>query len=343
MIHPGSFDTRMPSNVNDTDLNPLSFTEISDRIGCTEMTFNLITHEASLFARHNVLPDHDAGSEDETAKWYRTRALTAEFQERLQAKYMVHCDTSVPLYWVCNTIATLIGAKMQLLLQYPLQGHRIVPECEKNKEANMTLAINIMEKTNEVEADEHAAQFRWFLKPYVQWHALAVVLAELCVQFEGPLVERAWSVVKVMFDRLGDRITDSKKGTLWQPLKKLLTKAQAAKARYDQQRESQAAKSTIPTFPSGQIDLAPLNFDGMPPITQDSSMVPKQEPNGLGFNSSFDMVSGMDFVPTMDTMDLEGWDDFLKSTMAVDDPSLAQENGDLQWSVPFSMMGSVLP
>ena len=357
MIVPGSFDTRMPSNVDDADLNPLSFTEIPDRIGCTEMTFSLITHESAMFARHNVLPNHVTGSEDDIVKWYRTRGLTEEFQARLEAKYLVHCNTTVPLNWVCKTVAKLIGAKLQLLLQYPLQGHRTVPESEKNKEANMTLAVDIMEKTNEIEGDEHAAQFRWFLNAYVQWHPLAVVLAELCVRFEGALVERAWDVVHAMFDRLGDRIADSKKGTLWQPLRKLLTKAEAAKARYDKQRrQNQGANNTTTSnfapgqqVDVGQVDLGPLNLENMPPpVSQQPLMtMPKQEPCDLGYSAPFDLAPpGMDFVPSMDAMDpmdLEGWDDFLKSTMGVDDPSLAQDGGDLQWSVPFSMMGSVLP
>lgn len=349
MIVPGSFDTRMPSNVDDADLNPLSFTEIPDRIGCTEMTFSLITHESAMFARHNVLPNHVDGSEDEISKWYRMRAITEEFQARLQAKYLLHCDTTIPFHWVCKTVVKLIGEKLQLLLQYPLQGHRTVPESEKNKEANMILAVDIMEKTNEIERDAHAAQFRWFLCAYVQWHPLAVVLAELCVRFEGPLVERAWDVVHAMFDRLGDRIADSKKGTLWQPLRKLLTKAEAAKARYVKQRQSQAVNPSASSFARGQpvgmgqVDLGPLQLGGVPPISQPPMTMPKQEPSDVGYNPSFNLAPGMDYVPSMDPMDLEGWDDFLKSTMGMDDPSLAQENGDLQWSVPFSMMGSVLP
>lgn len=189
LIVPDSFDTKMPANVDDADVNPLSFQAIPDRSGCTEMTFTLITHEATVFARQNCLPNHASRSDDETTEWYRIKAVTKEFQERLYSRYLVHCNTSVPLYWVCKTVAGLVGAKLELLLQYPLSGHRTVPEGEKNREANITLAVEIMEKTNAIETDEHSANYKWFLTTYVQWHPLAVVLAELCVQFEAP----SWS------------------------------------------------------------------------------------------------------------------------------------------------------
>lgn len=344
LIVPGSFDTKMPSNVNDADFGPLSSGEISDRLGCTEMTFNLITNEASVFARIWALPAYNPEiSQDSTTGWYEFKAQAEKLCETLQRKYLAHCDTSIPLHWVCNTVATLIGYKLQLLLQYPLQGRGLVPKNERNKEKSMDLAISLLEKTEAIDTTELAAQYKWFLKTYVQWHPLAVVLAELCVEPGGPFVDRAWAVVNRMMSRLGDRIVDSKKGTLWRPLKKLFAKAQAAKVRYDKMHSNRSQNPETPTMALGLGDISSLKLEDAPMPTyqlRDPFVMPSEDVAGL--NYAYGGLPEMDFSTDASPMDLEGWDEFLKSTATLDDPNAGQINGEVGWSIPFSM-GSVLP
>jgi len=362
MIVPDSFDTKIPYNVNDADIGPLSFSEIYDRVGCTEMTFNLITLEASVFARVFALPDHNVGSQEEgIADWYRRKAQAEELRKLLHDKYLVHCDTSVPLYWVCKTVATVIGLKMQLHLQYPMQGRRLVPESERDRTANMKLAVEMLEHTEAVEHHGHAAHFRWFIKTYVQWHPLAVVLAELCVEPGGPYVDRAWAAIDTMMERLGDRIADSRKGTLWRPLKKLHVKAQAARARHERMHPEQAPQprqeqlqQDIPRSSTGLSDISTLKLEDAPPPPPPSCAAPRdplsmptttQDMAGLEYSTAYGALPSMDFAPDVDPMDLEGWDEFLRSTATWDDGSAAgmmQGTGGLPWSMPFSM-GSVLP
>ena len=346
MIVPGSFDTKLPSNVNDADIGPLSFAEISDRVGCTEMTFNLITNEASVFARQWALPDHNQDAQDAHKNWYRIKAVTEELRQRLETKYMVHCDTSVPLYWVCKTVASLICLKLELLLQYPLQGRRLVPEVERNREASLKLAIALLVKTEAIDTDEHAAHFAWFLRTYVQWHPLAVVLAELCVDPGGPHVDQAWAAVNKMMDRVGDRIADSKKGTLWRPLKKLFAKAHAARTEYDKLHAERFPRAETLPAPTGLDNMGSLKLEDLPTpaLSQDSvnMAMPMQDAAGLDYSTSFGAPPEMEFATNVDPMDLEGWDEFLKSTVTWDDPSMVQANNDLAWSMPFTM-GSLLP
>lgn len=69
------------------------------------------------------------------------------------------------------------------------------------------------------EAD-HRARVAWN-----QWHSLAVATAELCSQTEGPLVDRAWSVVDEAFQVYSETVADTKTGMLWRPIQKLMKKA----------------------------------------------------------------------------------------------------------------------
>jgi hypothetical protein len=81
---------------------------------------------------------------------------------------------------------------------------------------------------NMFENDPKSVQFKWVGRTWVQWHPLAVVLAELCVQTKGPLVDRAWAAVESVWNIFGERVADSTDGILWKPLKRLLKKARAA-------------------------------------------------------------------------------------------------------------------
>lgn len=359
MIVPSTFDTRMPCNANDADFGPLSHAEIQDRVGCTEMTFNLITNEASQFARVWAMPEHLAPDEhDLHTTWYRTQAATDELRERLESKYLVHCDPSIPLHWVCKTVGTLIGKKLSLLQQYPLQGRRVVPEAERDREASMLLAIELLESTEYVRNDPRSAPFRWFLRAYVQWHPLAVVLAELCVEPRGPHVERAWTAADFVMTRLGDRIAHNQQGSLWRPLKKMYAKAQAVKAHHQNKplerlypERSQPMDNCVPSIEMNGIrslnlgDLSlphPQNPISMPMQDSSTLAMPDRNTNNPDFVSAYGVLPNVDWSSPVDAMDMESWDEFLKSTPNWNDPSMMQGDGDLSWSMPYAM-GSVIP
>ena len=77
------------------------------------------------------------------------------------------------------------------------------------------LSVEIMEKSRLMLSHPATASFKWLSGSYVQWHPLGVTLAELCVQNEGPLVERAWQCVEEFYGFVESNIADSSKGMLW--------------------------------------------------------------------------------------------------------------------------------
>ena len=105
------FDTRMPLNINDDDINPDTKETPEERLGCTEMTFDLIRYEISVCARRLTYVPHGMGM-----CRYKSLASSLEGKERvveelrvlLESKYLKHCDMSVPLYWVTATVSRLV-------------------------------------------------------------------------------------------------------------------------------------------------------------------------------------------------------------------------------------------
>lgn len=89
----------------------------------------------------------------------------------------------------------------------------------------------------------------WLFRTYVQWHAIAFLLSELCVRTKGEAVDRAWRALEVTAGRwwfpLGDsNYRKGKQGCLWKPLRKLMAKARAARDReLKLEQASQALKN----------------------------------------------------------------------------------------------------
>ena len=327
-----TFDTKMASNINDADLNPLGIIQPREREGCTEMTFCLITHEASTFFR-------DAGlgtgfSNDIPSTMEQKKAMAKEFRQRLESKYLVHCDTSVPIFWVCKRVAMLIGLKTELLCEYPLHASGAPPNAPRNKVENLQRATEILEATHEAEHNPMTAPFRWFMKTYPQWHPLAVALAELCSQFEGPLVERAWVIVKIVFDTLSNRIADTKRGSLWRPIKKLLTRAQAARSQHFNKQQQQ----TLPAAPAAFCDFASLDLKD----TQIDNNIPvhKQENLDYDFSVPPDLLPNISLDQSVDPMNWEGWEDFLQNANTWDSPDSG--NAGVEWQTDLGM-GAMFP
>lgn len=89
--------------------------------------------------------------------------------------------------------------------------------------------------TEAIEASENfhnggRSIYDWNSVRYVPWHALAVLLSELCQpqpQYDKQLLERAWTAGKSSFDRMAGQIAEGSRGPLWTPMKKLRKTAEA--------------------------------------------------------------------------------------------------------------------
>lgn len=155
-------------------------------------------------------------------------------------------------------------------------------------------------------SEEYEERFQWWKDGYVQWHALSVALAELCVQTEGVLVDRAWATVDRVLPLLSHKVADSKKGALWKPIRKLLRKARERRAEAQLRRlRINKGESAVP--PS-QTERPSKNTEMpySPPISQDTYLQVEKRmtegqrrvaaatevgPTGIPFNTDFSDMS----------------------------------------------------
>ncbi|KAL8695544.1 MAG: hypothetical protein Q9224_003367, partial [Gallowayella concinna] len=234
MITENSYNTLMPSNVNDEDIDPEKTLSIVGREGYTEMTFCLICHEVSVTIRqlNYVPPGLSFGSSTgDLPDREEKERLVNECHERLENKYLRYCDTSVPLSWVTSMVTRMIMARMWLIVHKPLQRQEgeMSPHDSNDEMKILSMATEVIEYAHVLETEPHAGKWRWFLGTWHQWYALAMTLAELCKHPHGPAADRAWQAVDRVFDPWANKVADSRTGGLWRPIKKLRNTARNAR------------------------------------------------------------------------------------------------------------------
>jgi hypothetical protein len=194
---------------------------------------------------------------------------------------------------------------------------------------------------NLYENNPKSLDFKWVGRTWVQWHPLAVVLAELCVQTEGPLVDRAWAAVESVWNTYGERVADTTGGMLWKPLKRLLKKAQAAYQEAATKREVQsgdiAAKDVARTLPDPMSDLTQMAINDYNQSPLLGSHTP-QMLTGDGFETSYNTVPiSENTINTADDygnqINWAGWEGFLIDSEV---PYSTEENAFEAWPLTFN-------
>ena len=115
-----SFDTKLPLNINDEDIWPGMTEPPKEHEGCTEMTFDLIRYEVGNTARFltytppGVVLVSKRGHENTSIE--DKERLIEKLGQYLEAKYLRHCDMSIPLQWVAANVARLVGTSDLIVL-----------------------------------------------------------------------------------------------------------------------------------------------------------------------------------------------------------------------------------
>lgn len=243
-----SFSTKLPLHINDEDLHVDSREEVQERQGFTDMTFCLICHEVmDTIGQLNYVPVKEFCQPQSVSqkKWPQRIDKIINVQRHIEDRYLRHLNLALPLHWAARRVADIITAIGWLVVYRPLQ------QCPNDGASSqladpgiLGLSVDVLERAHQLVTDPAASGFRWLSQTYVQWHALAVTIAELCVKTEGPMVERAWAVLMPVFRLTSENVADSNEGMLWRPIKKLMNRAQRLRQEY---LESLSAKAEVST------------------------------------------------------------------------------------------------
>ena len=327
IITADSFTTMLPLNVNDEDLHVNTWEEVEERQGFTDMTFCLIclelteTHRQLNFVPVKQLDQPQKRSQEE---WTQRANAVTNVQRHLEEKYLSHFNLAHPFHFATRLVADNITAIMWLIVYRPLQ-QRLdnSPSSQRPDPGILGLAVEVLERDHQMTNDPAASGFRWLSQTYVQWHALAVTFAELCVKTEGPMVERAWAIVMPVFREASEHVADSNEGMLWRPIKKLMNRAQGLRQEYLQSRSAKPdfLASMADCSVSDQGKYGPDIGNAMLDIVQSApqAMTPVTPP-----------TDGLEFTPSIPGLAPYDWDSWLAATsMTIEESTRSQYNDDV--------------
>lgn len=298
----GTFDTPFPLNIDDEDLKFGQVNELQERQGITSMTHCLVTFELSKTLREvmYVPPSISKRSSEELDHDGDQKiALIHRTQKHIEQTYLQADDPSGRFLLVARKTVDLCVGLMWLVACRPL---RRLPSSNRTSKAErmhiFDMSIKVLELS--IELDD-VPIMKWLSATYVQWHALAVALTELCVLPDSAHTRRAWSAVDTLFERSSDRVADSMNGLLWRPIRKLMAKAQ-------NNRRSVTAVSRPASTTTGKTHAASV-ITGIP--LQVLPEVPLQPSLGQEVISYDDFASDFDPRITLEShSSAEGWQDW---------------------------------
>lgn len=359
MVREEDFNTIGPTNIDDAAFHPATNVPLSQLArgegSPTDVTFSRCTYACSCLYLHIHGPRSDfpkpsaalppppsQASEDDVIQ--RIKALEAQFITPALAHPM-HFPSAM-----AAAVVRLTSLIFWLTIQYPFRVRQPTLKPRVSREHMLQTAVAIMELQafgpSMVSPEEYDERFNWWKDGYVQWHALSVALAELCVQTEGVLVERAWATVDRVLPLLSHKVADSKKGALWRPIRKLLRKARERRAeaqlrrmRINEDRGGGDASPAQTTRPAKTTDMPvspPLSFNQgvasdrakdtvvvLPPL----AAATQAGPTGIPFSADFSDVSS---TPTAVMVGAQ--DDTLSPPPAI------YQNALHQWTIDFDDM-----
>lgn len=220
---------RPPLNVDDSAMS-LAFSRsvFVEQPGLTDMSFSCMTHEGLIcWRRLTHVPTNSEGQPVKIRQdWTNRSKIVIDWEQRMNERYLKHCDTTQPFQRFMKIVGQDMIVSMRLLERRPM--HRLFragppPADDFNV---LEVATDVVEASILKFTDPSLAPWSWFA--WVKWYILAVVLAELCGNGNGALIDRAWRVAEEAFAKFSDLVIDD---ILWRSVERLMRKARSTRDR----------------------------------------------------------------------------------------------------------------
>jgi hypothetical protein len=215
-IASGSFDTKIPLNINDADIDAETKEVPRERDGITDMSFARVMAKLCVIMRQ-VVPT--ASLEDKSR-------LLDDIYKTVEKDYLQYTNESGNVvYWVAVCIARLTKAKMTLIVFLPVQfsseGQNLSEEIRVKL---LVSAIEVAEYNHSLNAEPACRQWRWMYQTYTHWHAIVYLLLDIIRRPWSPIIERAWVALHSSW-LIPAQTSRHKSLRIWVPLHKLMSKA----------------------------------------------------------------------------------------------------------------------
>lgn len=223
-ISQDSFDTKMPLNINDSDIGPDTKDTPVEREGVTDMSLALAMCELALVSMQlmSSRPQSNGPSLDEQAhllEHHRTKLENGYF------KYSIDPDDIIN--WVGVVVTRLVLSKLTLLVYLPsLFASPSDRFSQDVRDKLLIAAIEVAEHNHALNAETRCRQWRWIYQTYTHWYAIVWLLIEISRRQWSCTIERAWVALHSEW-LIPSHNSMAKNMRMWIPLRKLLAKARS--------------------------------------------------------------------------------------------------------------------
>ena len=320
-VSEGMFDTEIPTNTDDANLDPemSKAPVVAER--WTDMNVFLIHCEiwklscrlqSVTAANYALSPDIEGRLE-----------LFQQSQARIEDTYLKHLNPNQSLHSFIATSARLFLTKVELILhtkQHSARATEPQPAVTSRSDKVFISSLLIIEYTYALQNEPGWSGWSWQIQGrQPPWHALRVVLDQLCTRLWGPICGRAWSSARGYFDSFSDAAREDPR---YQQLLVLVSAVQRNRAdELHQQHSGASTNAHVDLTSATALTLsAPLAQVGINEAV--STWVPQEPFLGMVDNSNNNTFSD---VPSLE-MDWQAWDEIA---------------GELQPSLDFWDMGGL--
>ncbi|KAF4636042.1 hypothetical protein G7Y89_g2055 [Cudoniella acicularis] len=218
----GSFDTKLPLNINEVDIEPETTQMPTERDGITDMTFLLAMYEIGEVTKRMLAQSAKEG----VLGMEEQNRLLDEMYRKLDRGYLQYSVESGNItYWVGVNVTRLMMAKMTLFVYLPiLFSSPSEHSSDEIKTKLLIAAIETAEYNHALNSELACRHWRWVYQTYTHWHAVVYLLIEICRRQWSPIVERAWVALHSPWLIPAQSHID-KNLRVWVPLRKLTAKA----------------------------------------------------------------------------------------------------------------------
>ncbi|KAI1748769.1 hypothetical protein F4782DRAFT_341852 [Xylaria castorea] len=216
-IQHGSFDTKLPWNINDDDIDVHTKETPIERHGITDMTLPIVSMETSNISRQMMAPG--VGLDEQNR-------LLDTIYAKLENRYLRFSTESGNIaHWVIVVVTRLVSAKLTLFTHLPvLFSSPSEHFSDEVRNKLLVAAIEVAEFNDALNSEKACRHWRWIYQTYTHWHAVVYLLIDICRRPWSPLVNRAWVALHSPW-LIPARSRLDKGLRTWVPLRKLMLKA----------------------------------------------------------------------------------------------------------------------
>ncbi|KGO78399.1 Transcription factor, fungi [Penicillium italicum] len=221
-ITKASFDTKIPLNLNDTDLDPKSKETPQARDAVTDMSVARVTFGMCEVTRQMMAH----GFKDEAPSLEEQDRLLQQIYQGLERDFLQYSTESGNIkYWVIVIVARLLLAKMTLLIYLPLLFSSPNEDFSEDLRTKLLVSsIEVAEYNHALNNERACRHWRWVFQTYTHWYSIVYMMLEISRRPWSPLSERAWVALHSPW-LIPNQSHMERNLRIWIPLRKLMTKA----------------------------------------------------------------------------------------------------------------------